>query len=105
MPGWCKGPAGKGGNVANRLDDAEQYWRELAKKRQEAKMTLLTAHQAFLKEDAIQKEAMVYTKKALEAQEKVFFCIDLLGERDRSSLWRRIVFLSPVVKVPIGING
>ena len=84
MPRWCKGPAGKGGNVANRLDDAEQYWRELAKKRQEAKMTLLTAHQAFLKEDAIQKEAMVYTKKALEAQEKVDAAARLAQQREQA---------------------
>ena len=74
----------KGGNVANRLDDAEQYWRELAKKRQEAKMTLLTAHQAFLKEDAIQKEAMVYTKKALEAQEKVDATARLAQQREQA---------------------
>ena len=84
MPRWCKGPAGKGGNVANRLDDAEQYWRELAQKRQEAKMTLLTAHQAFLKEDAIQKEAMVYTKKALEAQEKVDAAARLAQQREQA---------------------
>ena len=84
MPRWCKGPAGKGGNVANRLDDAEQYWREMAQKRQEAKMTLLTAHQAFLKEDAIQKEAMVYTKKALEAQEKVDAAARLAQQREQA---------------------
>jgi len=84
MPRWCKGPAGKGGGVANKLDDAEQYWREMARKRQEAKMTLLTAHQAFLKEDAIQKEAMVYTKKALEAQEKVDAAARLAQQREQA---------------------
>ena len=84
MPRWCKGPAGRGGNVASKLDDAEQYWREMAQKRQEAKMTLLTAHQAFLKEDAIQKEAMVYTKKALEAQEKVDAAARLAQQREQA---------------------
>jgi len=84
MPRWCKGPAGKGGGVATKLDDAEQYWREVAQKRQEAKMTLLTAHQAFLKEDAIQKEAMVYTKKALEAQEKVDAAARLAQQREQA---------------------
>ena len=82
--GGVRCPAGKGGNVANRLDDAEQYWRELLRKRQEAKMTLLTAHQAFLKEDAIQKEAMVYTKKALEAQEKVDAAARLAQQREQA---------------------
>ena len=84
MPRWCKGPAGKGGGIASKLDDAEQYWREMAQKRQEAKMTLLTAHQAFLKEDAIQKEAMVYTKKALEAQEKVDAAARLAQQREQA---------------------
>ena len=47
-------------------------------------MTLLTAHQAFLKEDAIQKEAMVYTKKALEAQEKVDAAARLAQQREQA---------------------
>ena len=52
-----------GGRLAHDLDEAEQSWQEAAAKRQEAKMSLLGAHKAYLKEAAIQKEAMEYTKK------------------------------------------
>lgn len=84
MPRWCKGPAGPGGRLAHELDEAEQTWQENAAKRQEAKMSLLGAHKAYLKEAAIQKEAMEYTKKALEAQEAVDAAAKMAAQRERS---------------------
>lgn len=84
MPRWCKGPAGPGGRLAHDLDEAEQAWQEAAAKRQEAKMSLLGAHKAYLKEAAIQKEAMEYTKKALEAQEAVDAAAKMAAQRERS---------------------
>lgn len=84
MPRWCKGPSGPGGRLAHDLDEAEQAWQEAAAKRQEAKMSLLGAHKAYLKEAAIQKEAMEYTKKALEAQEAVDAAAKMAATREHS---------------------